>query len=497
MISGEKKYLQGSISLLLAIFIFGVAVLGGVILNLADLRRTEHQLAVVAAEQAEAVLACYHRPLFEEYGILAYQEDVPDHLGQVFTADRIKGRVILEIEPGAEIRESISLTGQINDFMALRLPKRALKRLIMLSETFQTSEGKNAIDAMSNQEVEQATTLLEVWSKDENTEIETATEGVKKDPEETEEGAIKNENWTVEEAGLLNQWKREIKETVELQLAYSGAPSEAIPNPFDIQGVQQLLKQVDEWTSVEGSTLGNDIRLDQYVLGMFKSAPHSAEFEDAVRTSPYQYNLRHRDLALQERQLKGEVEYILMGSGNDYQNLLNTMSLVYGLRLMICLGDYRMSEEQWSHAQNLGALLSTVVSLISFGRINLPAETMTLIVWMVESGVRAFKDFWSLLKGKGVVLLPYSTSNSPLLYYQDYLGFLLKFVEHKIKLNRVCDLFEKYVGSVLRTGISVRLDWQAPVSSHLNRQIILEREYVHGQSQSDERLIPEVVEGVD
>ena len=57
-------------------------------------------------------------------------------------------------------------------------------------------------------------------------------------------------------------------------------------------------------------------------------------------------------------------------------------------------------EEQWSHAQNLGALLSTVVSLISFGRINLPAETMTLIVWMVESGVRAFKDFWSLLKGK-------------------------------------------------------------------------------------------------
>ena len=28
MISGEKKYLQGSISLLLAIFIFGVAVRG-------------------------------------------------------------------------------------------------------------------------------------------------------------------------------------------------------------------------------------------------------------------------------------------------------------------------------------------------------------------------------------------------------------------------------------------------------------------------------------
>ena len=82
--------------LILAIFILAL-LYWGVILNLADLRRTEHQLAVVAAEQAEAVLACYHRPLFEEYGI--YQEDVPDHLGQVLTADRIKGRVILEMEP--------------------------------------------------------------------------------------------------------------------------------------------------------------------------------------------------------------------------------------------------------------------------------------------------------------------------------------------------------------------------------------------------------------
>ena len=50
------------------------------------------------------------------------------------------------------------------------------------------------------------------------------------------------------------------------------------------------------------------------MLGMFKSAPHSAEFEDAVRTSPYQYNLRHRDFLQASTK---ELSY-LDGLGNDY-----------------------------------------------------------------------------------------------------------------------------------------------------------------------------------
>ena len=125
---------------------------------------------------------------------------------------------------------------------------------------------------------------------------------------------------------------------------------------------------------------------------MFKSAPHSAEFEICRENFTLSIQFTPQGPRFAGASQKGEVEYILMGSGMTIKFVKYDVPCLW-VETYDCLGDYRMSEEQWSHAQNLGALLSTVVSLTSFGRINLPAETMTLIVWMVEVELEHLKIF--------------------------------------------------------------------------------------------------------
>ncbi|HHX37504.1 MAG TPA: hypothetical protein GX717_05945 [Clostridiaceae bacterium] len=486
--------LRGSISLLLAIFIFGIAILGGILVNLAELRNTEHQLVVAASEQTESILACYERPLFDEYGILAYRGDVPDRLGQVFSHDLIQGQVLLELEPGEALKEGPSLDGQINDFMALRLPRQSIERVMALLASWEQTDRRKIVAALGEGNFSKDTQQLAAWIQDERTDVvagdlaaddaapdEAASDATKLD--------ISGENWTVEEADLINRWKRGLREDLEMQLAASDQLMDYIPDPFDVPTIRTVLTELDNWTSRQASVLGEDHIINQYVLGMFKSAPHMKDNTSSTEVSPFQYNLRNRNLSQLERQRAAEVEYILFGRDSDRQNLLKGIQFVYGLRLMIRLVDYRMSREKWSSAQSLGTLLAAVMTFVSQGSVSLSAETMTYIIWFIECSIAAFKDLKDLLFGRGVSILHYSRSDTPELYYQDYLGFLLLFINRQDKQQRLTELFETFAGYSLWTGISVRLDWQSGAPFHLQRQIALSRSYIYGKTEEREDWI--------
>lgn len=469
---------QGAISLLLALLVAGAALLGTVVFTLAKLRDAEHQLGVMAADQGSAVLSCYDRGLMDRYGMLAYRSDVPDRLGQVFEASDVPGSVLLEMTPNARLTEADALELQIRQFMSGRLPVRLAERFAAMQQSVRSGIETADRQALCGPDVLNGGRLLAGWAEatgelaDDSPDASDAAEG-EASGRTGASGVVSGENWSDAEAGRVNSLVARLREAAETAASYSEITNGAAGSLLDFKGLSETLALADRLTD-GGLFPGADaLSVTEYGIGMFRSQIHQvpADFD-----SPYRHSLRQQDLCALPSRRSNALEYLIFGLEDDAANAGSAKASLFGIRLAMRLTDYHLSGYKMAEARGTATLISAAVALLSTGAVSIPPETLSTAIWVIESASDAWRDCRSMLAGRTAPLFGYSRDKTVDLYYHDYMRLLLMAVNREIKLIRMAELMEADADSALYTGISVRLDWQAPVD--LVRHVVLRQDYV-------------------
>lgn len=473
---------RGAVSLLLALLTAGGALLGTVVFSLARLRDAEHQLGVMAADQGSAVLSCYERGLMDRYGILAYRSDVPDRLGQVFDPSDVPGTVLLELTPNARLTEADALETQIRMFMSGRLPMRLAERFAELRQSVR--QGIETADpaVLCRPDVLTGGRLLGGWAGaggdlppgtdggDDAGSAASAGSGRDREPDAADPDV--GENWSGADTGHAAGLADRIRDAAETAASCSEMTDGAAASLLDFKGLSDLLALADRLTD-GGLFPGADaLSVTEYGIGMFRAQIHQAS---AAFESPYRHSLRHQDLCRLPSARANALEYLIFGQSDDAANARLAKAALFGLRLAMRLMDYHLSGYKMAEARQTAVLISAAVSLLSTGAATIPPETLSTAIWVIESASDAWQDCQTLLQGRAAPLFGYSRDKTVDFYYHDYMRLLLMPVGRTVKLIRMAELMEGDAGAPLYTGISVRLDWQAPVD--LIRHVVIRQDY--------------------
>ncbi len=447
----------GAISLLLAIFTLGIGLLGAVYFRLADLRRIDYLLGVLITEQADAVLACYERPIFKRYGILAFREDTPDRLGAIAEPGRLEGQLLLEQTAGEALAEGESLAGQIIDFMQLRFPAKALNLLSSLKGGLQQAQEQT--DFIQEEKDELVTGQKQLSGQDWQTA-----------------------DWGPEGVAGAKDFVGHLAAESEAALAYDLDRGLIEGKLGDLDFLLQALEAADRLTHGEDKPILGDLMLHEFSLNMFESFVH----RDCEPASPYSKSLRGRPLVGPTANGRADLEYLLTGSANEQTNINVAKALVYAERFLLRAGDYYMSAEKMGRARLWGTAISIALLALSAGSATVEPETIARIIWLIESATDTAKDCQDLYRGHASLLTPYTRKSKIELYYQDYLRLPLLFVKKEDLLKRIATVLEREAGGHLYTGIHIRMDWTSGGQQRLERQLRTYATYPYGQKTETE-----------
>lgn len=466
---------------MMAVVTLAVSGLGATVFTVSKLRAVEHQLGVVAAEQGSCVLAGYDREIFQRFGIQSYQGSFPDRLGMAIQLSSIPGETIPDLQPGERLTEGSSLEDQIDDFMSVRFIKAGLEGLSELLGSMKTGQRSPLTKSLKDPGTQSSAKLLGALMKTDK-EVSTGLlpsgeeeDGDGQESSDGEETEVSGENWSEEDKSLTNDVMHFLKDAARTELAFHGeGPDGQSKNVFDLDFLTEAINKVSEFIDGRNIPVLSDLALNEYGVRMFRSPVSETK---AGKTNLYARSLRERLLADEQHEKEGELEYLIFGSESDQTNQWLASMTVFGARLLIRLGDYYMSPTKRAQTKTIAIIASVLIALASQGGLSIDPETLANIIMVVECGIGAYKDTKDLMDGKANKLLNYQRFDSPSFYYHDYARIFLLFTTLDGKLQRMAAVMEELSGEKLYTGITVRLDWQAPAPVSLSRQIKVEQKY--------------------
>lgn len=466
-----KDY-RGSMSLFLACSIVMVCILGSTAVSLAGLRQTEHQLVELGKQQADTILAAYERELFERYGLLAYGEQSPDRIGPVIPLYKVNGQTNMEMSSCEDITDGPGLKMQIQEFMQKRtvidLGERLKEIELVLKEAM--DDGYTAMlkdDNLKNlagefgMYLEPCQTLLKEGSSGESPSEETSEEII-------DEPA----KWSDDDARLAADALAHFKEAAQMQFAYSGEGSGG--TLLDLNALGEQVNKLERFFNFGEIPLYDDLGINVYGQRMFKNQTAGKTNSQERR---FAENLRGISFSSLKTKRNYESEYLLFGQTDDGTNKDYMDGLLFGMRFMIQLLDYRASETKMDEARTIGSVLSGVIAAVTLGEVSIEPETLANLVWLAESAYGAYTDLDDLRQGKTVDLLPYSESQTIEVYYEDHLLFFSLFVAQDTLLKRMGLLLEENFGQALCLAIEVKLYWQGGPDGSLQRNIVVQAGY--------------------
>lgn len=480
------KDVRGSVSLLLAAVIVAICLLGSLTIRLAALRQTEHQLIETAALQADTVLAAYDRRLFRTYGVLAFREDAPDHIGAVFPMHCIPGTAHLEMNSAEHMSDGHSLKHQLTAFMKTRTPRSLIRRLTAQQQALREQDGRELIACLEAPRLNEGLSAL-------SEQLDEGLSSAKPEAPEEAEADAPPSGWSDDDRTTLDAGLDLFVRAAKTKLSFAGAETVADPsNAYlsDLPALTEALAEADRFIHTADIPVYDDAGILLYAQQMFKSQPHQNPLPAG---HPYEQNLRHLKLANLQTVRNCEVEYILFGKEADADNRNLSGRLLFGTRLLIDLIDYRMSEEKMAQARATGALIAAFVAVASAGHCVIEPEVAADLVWIVESASQAYAEYKALCRGQAVKFRPYDRNDQLLLYYQDYLLLYLLFLKQEVIIQRITDLLEANIGSRLCMGIAVCIDWRGGRDGSLQRRIEKTAFYdeCSAQSPTDEPALAE------
>ncbi len=170
------------------------------------------------------------------------------------------------------------------------------------------------------------------------------------------------------------------------RLPSAGRGCEAAINPdTDTAGISHLLEGMAQYGA---SDLLGSLYLNEYAVGMFQNA--SEVGKNAVTLSQFEKS---------EHYLNYEVEYILMGKDNDYENVMAVVAILFSLRIVLNMIALFMDGEKMARLNELGAAVAGWWSM-GIGGAVLVAGLMLL--WSI---VESVSDVQRLLAGESVPLV--------------------------------------------------------------------------------------------
>lgn len=382
--------------------------------------RKDLDLARYLAANLEVNLAAYDQQLWQDFGMLAYNElsfsTVP--------SSHFDNEAEISIHGESSLAEPEVLKEQILRHMKIRFPTELIIDIL---------DRMQGLDSISVE-----TCISEILASDGSKKARNLLQD-----EETSEDA---------------EWKEELCEYLDTEInsLYTDIASSLMPvhiydergditgggkpDFFDPVGMSRLADVVDGVLATPESTSLDKLYLASYVTNYFPASVEGRIISNTMVPRHTPDGRSHADLL----PLRGaEAEEIITGiKGNDAAGEIRAILVL--VRSLIQLIHHFQDEGLRNTYKITAGIIVTAVALISLGHVSIPLEAVEYLLLLSDAIKDGRRDAIELQEGHGVDFWPGNSEDALVLYYHDYLLLFLLFQKEETLLSRLETIISRH-----------------------------------------------------
>jgi Family of unknown function (DUF5702) len=444
---------QGSITIFLCIILAALVLTESILWTAAARRAAEGDLERSMRLQLQHTLSGWNEEILEYYGLYAVDESRFDSsvLTSCFCDD---DTITVLLSPTSEMTAEAIRLGAVR-FILMRFPalfaSEIISRLSIIGDivsdsTLYTSiTGDGSSDWMS---------YLETFIGEKDKWVQTIESVL----EAVETVDITG---TTEKVSSFLQTLQSVAERGGTSFLQQGGE---VSDVLDLSKISDVMKSYDRLSRSDLPDFVDNVLLSTYVASFFDSRLVTLQTDDEDRVETNVFGDAFEDLHTVN---KPDMEYVVSGVEDENISRYITATMVLDVRFVINLAMNILDKEKNTTALEIAGVLSSIISILSAGTVDIPPEYLKYVVLYIWSIADTFSDGMKLMRGDSVPLFTskYLEKNSLLqdaldTNYRDYVGIALLLIPNEWKSTRMETIIRRDAGGAMYSGVSVTVQYQ-------------------------------------
>lgn len=444
---------RGGIVIFLCIFMSALILSQCILLNGSLLRSNEAEIFRASHLQAENVLCDYHVGLYDHYGVYAFNESALTH-NSFSDYCRVKDIESVTIS-GLEELSPEGLETLICDYMKIRFPAMIGSELITRIAqavgrirksdlvTTATSAPSSALRKYLGEYLSSAENWSEIFENVENFV-----------------DMVDYSDKLSDFKSFINDLKETIKRVATMKLQGKSGSFEL--DVFDPECIEKIIELFSLLVDAETPEYLDYLYINKYAAALFDSSVSKIKEGADKRDEANIYGTSFLKINGGNR---ADLEYLLTGK-EEKSAISTTKTMVFATRALLNLGTFLLDQKKLSESEGIADIICACVALLSAGTVAIDPTVVKYLVIVTWALQRSFQDMNKLADGGKIAIFDHSSLKGQegidaliQTRYRDYVEFFLMFVERRVLLSRMIEIFNRYSGGKLYVSVQINVQY--------------------------------------